>query len=80
MEITRSLFHLGRSYMEMFNVYGENGVLEWPQMEGQERPVLHELTPVQPHQWRKRSQKRIEIPDYTERLPEPIQWKKNPVP
>ena len=72
MEITRSLFHVGRCYTEMFNVYGENGTFEWPQMEGLEHPVLHELSPVVPGQRRTGSQKRIEIPDYADRLPEPI--------
>ena len=72
MEVTRSLFHTGRKYTEMFNVYGENATFEWPQMEGAEQPVLHEFSPVIPGQQRKASQKRIEIPDYANRLPQAI--------
>ena len=72
MEVTRSLFHMGRNYTEMFNAYGENGVFEWPQMEGREQPLLHELTPVQPQQRRKGTQQRIEIPDFADRLPKAI--------
>jgi predicted dehydrogenase len=72
MEVTRSLFHTGRCYTEMFNAYGENATFEWPQLEGLEHPVLHELSPVVPGQRRTATQKRIEIPDAADRLPEPI--------
>ena len=37
-EVTRSLFHCARPYMESFTVYGENACYEW-QMED-EQPVL----------------------------------------
>lgn len=32
--ITMSFFQLGRSYLEGFSVYGDEGALEWPQLEG----------------------------------------------
>lgn len=32
--ITMSFFQLGRSYLEGFSVYGDQGALEWPQLEG----------------------------------------------
>jgi predicted dehydrogenase len=72
MEVTRSLFHLGRGYTEMFNVYGENGVFEWPQIEGQEAPVLFEMAPYEPGKTRPCQTRRIEVPDFADRLPEPI--------
>lgn len=32
--VTLSFFQLGRSYLEGFSVYGDEGALEWPQLEG----------------------------------------------
>jgi predicted dehydrogenase len=32
--VTMSFFQLGRSYLEGFSVYGDEGALEWPQLEG----------------------------------------------
>ncbi|WP_427892372.1 Gfo/Idh/MocA family protein [Kribbella sp. GL6] len=32
--VTMSFFQLGRSYLEGFSVYGDQGALEWPQLEG----------------------------------------------
>lgn len=32
--VTMSFFQLGRSYLEGFSVYGTEGALEWPQLEG----------------------------------------------
>jgi len=72
-EATRSLFHLAREYQESFNVYGEKGVYEWAQVGG-ERPVLFTITPLEEMKWRGRptTAKRLEPPDYADRLPEPI--------
>jgi predicted dehydrogenase len=49
-EVTRSLFHCARPYMESFTVYGENACYEW-QMEN-EAPALFRMTPVVPGQSR----------------------------
>jgi predicted dehydrogenase len=73
-EATRSLFHLARAYQESFNVYGENAVFEWPQVEG-EKPVLFRITPLEQMQsgrGRPGTVERVEAPDYAHRLPEAI--------
>lgn len=56
-EVTRSLFHCARPYMESFTVYGENACYEW-QME-HEDPVLFRSSPVVPGQSRSET---VEIP------------------
>lgn len=71
MEVTRSLFHIGRGFSCLFNVYGENGAFEWPQFED-EQPALFQLDPYRPGQTRPERQRRIEVPDYSSRLPEPL--------
>ena len=43
-EVTRTLFHCARHYMESFTVYGENACYEW-QMEDKD-PVLFRQSPV----------------------------------
>ena len=45
-EVTRTLFHCARSYMESFVIYGENACYEW-QMEN-EAPMLFDASPVVP--------------------------------
>lgn len=67
MEVTRTLFHCARPYMESFTVYGENGCYEW-QMED-EPPMLFRMTPVQPNQRRKVMTERPAPPDRAELLP-----------
>ncbi len=49
-EVTRTLFHCARPYMESFTIYGEDGCYEW-QMEDED-PVLFRMSPVQPGQVR----------------------------
>jgi predicted dehydrogenase len=66
-EVTRSLFHCGRDYMESFNIYGENACLEW-QME-REPLVLFQATPVVVGQRRNYTKDRIAAPDRAELLP-----------
>jgi len=61
-EITRSLFETAREYVESFDVYGDKLAFEWEQTEG-DQPVL----------FRGEDAERVTIPDYAERLPEPIQ-------
>lgn len=73
-EATRSLFHLGRAYQESFNVYGEEAVFEWAQMDG-EGPALFKIAPLEEMKdgrGRSTSSERVEVPDYADRLPEQI--------
>ena len=66
-EVTRTLFHNARPYMESFVIYGENGVYEW-QMED-EAPLFFEMSPVQPGQPRHLTTTRPEPPDRADLLP-----------
>jgi predicted dehydrogenase len=65
-EVTRSLFDTARQYRESFDVTGSNASFEWQQVEGEE-PVLHTrgLPEAQ-------IPRRVTVPDYAGRLPEPI--------
>jgi predicted dehydrogenase len=45
-EVTRTLFHCARPYMESFVVYGENACYEW-QMENED-PMLFRMSPINP--------------------------------
>jgi predicted dehydrogenase len=65
-EVTRSLFNTARQYRESFDVYGDRKSFEWQQVENEE-PVVHTrgLTESQ-------IPKRVKVPDYAQRLPEPI--------
>lgn len=66
-EVTRTLFHCARPYMESFVVYGENGCYEW-QMES-EPPLLFRSDPVVPGQRRTITVERPEPPDRADLLP-----------
>ncbi len=66
-EVTRSLFHCARPYMESFVVYGENACYEW-QMEI-ENPRLFRMSPVIPGQVRSVSEEIPEPPDRADLLP-----------
>ncbi len=69
-EVTRTLFHCARPYMESFVVYGENACYEW-QMES-EAPMLFEATPVVPDEVRRITTTRPEPPDRRDLLPPEI--------
>jgi predicted dehydrogenase len=69
-EVTRSLFHCARPYMESFTVYGENACYEW-QMED-ENPVLFRMSPVVPGQKRTQTVERPEPSDRADLLPPSI--------
>lgn len=69
-EVTRSLFHCARPYMESFTVYGENACYEW-QMED-ENPMLFRMSPVTPGQVRTQLVERPEPPDRADLLPPSI--------
>ncbi|HEV2295199.1 MAG TPA: Gfo/Idh/MocA family oxidoreductase [Tepidisphaeraceae bacterium] len=65
-EVTRSLFDTARQYRESFDVTGSNVSFEWQQVEGEE-PVLHTRGLPEPQ-----IPRRVKVPDYAGRLPDPI--------
>ena len=69
-EVTRSLFHCARPYMESFTVYGEDACYEW-QMED-ESPLLFRMSPVVDGRTRTETVERPEPPDYAHKLPPSI--------
>lgn len=69
-EVTRTLFHCARPYMESFVIYGENACYEW-QMED-EPPILFRASPVVPDQVRRQTAERPEPPDRADLLPASI--------
>lgn len=73
MEVTRTLFHTARSYTESFAVYGEKMGFEWPQIEGEERPIIFRMKPAEPS-WRGTpvAWERVEPPDRPDLLPPSI--------
>ena len=60
-EVTRTLFHCARPYMESFTIYGENACYEW-QMEN-EPPVLFRVSPETPTNRSKLIQEKPDAPD-----------------
>lgn len=64
--IYRSLFDTARQYRESFDVFGSKKSFEWPLIEG-EQPVLHTAKKPEPE-----IPARISIPDFADRLPEPV--------
>jgi predicted dehydrogenase len=69
-EVTRSLFHCARPYMESFTIYGEDACYEW-QME-HEDPMLFRMSPVVPDQVRQVTVERPPPPDRADQLPEQV--------
>ncbi len=69
-EVTRTLFHCARPYMESFVIYGENACYEW-QMED-EPPALFRASPVMPGQVRQQTAERPVAPDRADLLPQQI--------
>jgi predicted dehydrogenase len=65
-EVTRSLFNVARQYRESFDCYGDRKSFEWQQVENEE-PVIHTRGLPEPQ-----IPKRVKVPDYADRLPEPI--------
>ncbi|MGX9182245.1 gfo/Idh/MocA family oxidoreductase, partial [Mesorhizobium sp. BHbdii] len=73
-EITRSLFHMARSYTESFSIYGDNLGFEWPQIEG-ESPIMFVPTDSPAVRGRRFSHQTIAAPDRHDLLPpELFQW------
>ncbi len=65
-EVTRSLFDTARQYRESFDVTGSRASFEWQQVEG-EQPVIHFKGLPEAE-----IPKRVKVPDYAGRLPDPI--------
>lgn len=65
-EVTRSLFDTARQYRESFDVTASNVSFEWQQVEN-EKPVLHMRGLPEPE-----IPRRVSVPDFAGRLPEPI--------
>jgi predicted dehydrogenase len=65
-EVTRSLFDTARQYRESFDVTGSNVSFEWQQVEN-EQPILHMRGLPEPQ-----IPRRVPVPDFAGRLPEPI--------
>src|SRR5690606_30939730 len=69
-EVTRSLFHTARDYMESFNVYGENSSLEW---HIEHEPLhLFQMCPLPQEGWRKIQHKEVRAVPRPELLPPEI--------
>jgi predicted dehydrogenase len=64
--IYRSLFDTARQYRESFDVFGTKKSFEWQLTEGED-PVVHTAKLPEPE-----IPKRVKVPDYAHRLPEPI--------
>jgi predicted dehydrogenase len=65
-EVTRSLFDVARQYRESFDVTGSRASFEWQQVEGED-PVLHVKGLPESE-----IPRRIKVPDYAGRLPDPV--------
>src|SRR4051794_13478467 len=65
-EVTRSLFDTARQYRESFDVTGSRASFEWQQVEN-EQPVIHFKGLPE-----NEIPKRVKVPDYAGRLPDPI--------
>ncbi len=70
-EVTRSLFDTARQYRESFDVFGSKKTFEWQQVENEE-PVIHTKSTAQQPLAEPEIPKRVKVPDYAHRLPEPI--------
>ncbi len=66
-EVTRTLFHCARPYMESFTIYGENACYEW-QMENED-PLLFTASAVTPGETRSFTTQRPAPPDRADLLP-----------
>jgi len=70
-EVTRSLFDTARQYRESFDATGSKKSFEWQQVENED-PVIHtKSTPEHPLS-EPEIARRVNVPDYAQRLPEPI--------
>ncbi len=70
-EVTRSLFDTARQYRESFDATGSKKSFEWQQVENEE-PVIHTKSTAEQPLQEPEIPKRVKVPDYASRLPEPI--------
>src|SRR5581483_8528613 len=70
-EVTRSLFDTARQYRESFDVTGSKKSFEWQQVENED-PVIHTKSSPEKPIPEPEIPKRMKVPDYASRLPEPI--------
>ncbi len=70
-EVTRSLFDTARQYRESFDVMGSRKSFEWQQVEGED-PVIHTKSTAENPIPEPEIPTRVTVPDFAERLPEPI--------
>jgi predicted dehydrogenase len=73
-EVTRFLFQTARSYVESFNVYGENGSFEWEQIEGED-PIAFRMTAqsqLKSGRGNEIRAERVSVPDRQDLLPKEI--------
>ncbi len=69
MEITRSLFHTARGYLEGFSVYGEDATLEMPRVLG-ETPLLFQQSKLGEFPGSRRAtHESVEVPHFADLLP-----------
>src|SRR5262249_19678218 len=70
-EVTRSLFDTARQYPASFAVTGSKKSLEGQQVENED-PVIHTKSTPEKPLIEPEIPKRVKVPDYASRLPEPI--------
>jgi predicted dehydrogenase len=70
-EVTRSLFHTAKSYIESFDVLCENVSFEWA-VTDHDPPVLHRMAELREGHGRPLTVERVEPPDRADLLPLPI--------
>ncbi|MDX1933413.1 MAG: Gfo/Idh/MocA family oxidoreductase [Capsulimonadales bacterium] len=71
-EVTRSWFETARPYVEAFSVYGTKRSFEWTQLSGDKHCLFTLGETAVPFAGRPVAVERIEVPDYADRLPEPL--------
>jgi predicted dehydrogenase len=70
-EVTRTLFDVARQYRESFDVTGSKKSFEWQQVEDED-PVIHTKNSPEKPLTEKEIPQRVKVPDFADRLPEPI--------
>ena len=70
-EVTRTLYDVARQYRESFDVTGSKASFEWQQVEGED-PVIHTKNSPESPRTEAQIPERVKVPDYADRLPEPI--------
>jgi predicted dehydrogenase len=70
-EVTRSLFHTAKSYLESFDVLCEDVSFEWA-ITDSSQPVLHRMAGLRPGHSRPLRVEHVEPPDRADLLPLPI--------